>query len=141
MSAYWIGVASRDHVRLGVKGGFCQLGHGKEAPLRRLRRGDVIIYYSPRERMREGEPVQAFTAAGRIRDDAPYQVDAEQGFRPYRRNADFFRGHDAPIRPLLHLLSFTKGRDNWGRIFHRSAFEISSDDYRLIAQAMALEDS
>ena len=32
---FWIGVASRDHVNVGVKGGFIQLNHGKQAPLRR----------------------------------------------------------------------------------------------------------
>ena len=30
---YWIGVVSREHVMLGVKGGFIQLNHGKRAPL------------------------------------------------------------------------------------------------------------
>ena len=37
---YWIGVASRDHVMKGVAGGFCQLGHGKSAPVKRLAPGD-----------------------------------------------------------------------------------------------------
>jgi hypothetical protein len=51
---YWIGIASHDHVQAAVNGGFCQLGHGKEAPVLRLRRGDLIVFYSPRERMGEG---------------------------------------------------------------------------------------
>ena len=63
---YWIGIASRDHVRMGTAGGFCQLGHGKAAPVRRLGSGDRIIYYSPRERMRDGAPIQAFTAIGKV---------------------------------------------------------------------------
>jgi hypothetical protein len=29
MTSYWIGVASRDHVRSAVAGEFCQLCHGK----------------------------------------------------------------------------------------------------------------
>ncbi|MDQ7862723.1 hypothetical protein RCO48_21920 [Peribacillus frigoritolerans] len=32
---YWIGVASRDHVMKGIDGGFAQLCHGKEAPLKK----------------------------------------------------------------------------------------------------------
>ena|SRR5664279_630830 len=39
---YWIGVASRDHVMKGVVGGFCQLGHGKAAPVKRLSPGGVM---------------------------------------------------------------------------------------------------
>jgi len=31
---YWIGVASKNHVALGVAGGFCQIAHGKAAPLK-----------------------------------------------------------------------------------------------------------
>src|ERR1700686_3466347 len=45
---FWIGVASRDHVNVGVKGAFIQLNHGKKAPLRRLKAGDGVIMYSPR---------------------------------------------------------------------------------------------
>jgi len=28
---FWIGVISREHIHVGVKGGFIQLGHGKKA--------------------------------------------------------------------------------------------------------------
>ncbi len=70
---YWIGVASRDHVLKGVAGGFCQLGHGKAAPVKRLAPGDWIAYYSPRTAYEGGEPVQAFTAIGRIKLGEAYQ--------------------------------------------------------------------
>ncbi len=45
---YWIGVVSRDHVAIGVGGGFAQLNHGKAGPLERMRAGDGFAYYSPR---------------------------------------------------------------------------------------------
>ncbi len=61
---YWVGVASRDHVLLGVAGGFCQVCHGKQAPLARMKQGDWILYYSPKTGMNSGEKVQAFTAVG-----------------------------------------------------------------------------
>ncbi|WP_242596564.1 hypothetical protein [Enterococcus plantarum] len=32
----WIGVASKNNVEIGVAGGFCQLCHGKSAPLGRF---------------------------------------------------------------------------------------------------------
>ena len=75
MARFWVGVASRQHVLAAVRGAFCQLNHGKEAPVRRLQMGDSIVFYSPRERMEGGKSLQAFTSAGRILDEVPYQVD------------------------------------------------------------------
>lgn len=135
---YWIGVASRDHVRTGVAGGFCQLCHGKQGPIRRLAPGDRIIYYSPRAKMRAGEPVQAFTAIGEVLDRAPYPFDMGNGFVPTRRDVNFFAAREASIRPLLESLSFTRGRRSWGYAFRRGAVEIGADDYALIAEAMGV---
>jgi hypothetical protein len=140
MTAFWVGVASRDHVMRGVKGGFCQLSHGKSSPVERLQPGDRIVYYSPREQMGEGEPVQAFTAIGEILPGDPYRVDMGGGFEPVRRDVRFFKAHDAPIRPLLGHLSFTRGRASWGYAFRRGSFRIATDDYRVIAKAMGVKD-
>ncbi len=56
---YWIGVVSRSHVQIGVKGGFIQLNHGKKAPVQRLRAGDGLAMYSPRTEYPDGEPLQS----------------------------------------------------------------------------------
>jgi hypothetical protein len=45
---YWINTVSRDHVQTGVEGGFTQADHGKRTRLKRLERGDRIVFYSPR---------------------------------------------------------------------------------------------
>ena len=68
-TGYWIGVVSRAHVQGGVAGGFAQLCHGKERPLRRMRTGDWLIYYSPRTEREGGAPIQSFTAIGRVAAD------------------------------------------------------------------------
>ncbi|CNI55989.1 Uncharacterised protein [Yersinia massiliensis] len=47
MSNNWIAVASAEHVRIGRVGGFMQVCHGKATPLRRVKPGDRIAYYSP----------------------------------------------------------------------------------------------
>ena len=138
---YWLGVASRDHVKNGVAGGFCQLSHGKPGPLMRIRPGDGIVYYSPRTEMRGGDPVQGFTAIGVVAPGEPYPFDMGDGFVPFRRDVRFFEAQDAPIRPLLDRLSFTKGHKSWGYAFRRGAFEITEDDYRIIAAAMARKSS
>ena len=135
---YWIGVASRDHVMKGVAGGFCQLSHGKAGPVKLLSPGDWIAYYSPRAAMREGDPVQAFTAIGQIKLGEPYAGDMGGGFHPIRRDVDFLKAKEAPIRPLLEGLSFAKGRTSWGYAFRRSSFEVSEADFRKIAEAMGV---
>ncbi len=137
---YWIGVASRDHVKLGEAGGFCQLNHGKSSPLRRMKPGDRIVYYSPRTEMNSGEPVQGFTAIGIVADREPYLFDMGGGFTPTRRDVRFFPSHDAPIRPLLDKLSFTRGRPSWGAAFRYGMLEIPAEDYALIARAMGVAD-
>ncbi len=120
----------------GVAGGFCQLSHGKAGPVRRLSPGDWLAYYSPRETIGEGEPVQAFTAIGRIKPGEPYEGEMGGGFRALRRDVAFLKAKDAPIRPLLDMLSFTKGRASWGYVFRRGSFEVGADDFQLIAEAM-----
>src|SRR5260221_1780149 len=136
---YWIGVASRDHVMKGLAGGFCQLGHGKAAPVKRLSPGDWIAYYSPRTALEGGEPVQAFTAIGRIKPGEPHQGDMGGGFHPTRRDVDFLeRASEAPIRPLLERLSFTRDSPSWGYAFRRGSFAVSAEDFALIAEAMGV---
>jgi hypothetical protein len=136
---FWIGVASRNHVKSGVAGGFCQLCHGKAAPVRRIGRGDGLIYYSPKEEMQGGAPVQAFTALGLTRDEAPYPFAQAPGFTPMRRNVLYLPSQDAPIRPLLPLLDFVFDTAAWGMIFRRGAFEISVHDFEVIAHHMLVE--
>lgn len=41
--AFWIAVASAEHVRRGLAQGFMQVSHGKEAPLKRVRPGEISI--------------------------------------------------------------------------------------------------
>ncbi|HEU4777187.1 MAG TPA: EVE domain-containing protein [Telluria sp.] len=133
----WIAVASAEHVRLGRAQGFMQVCHGKQGPLRRLRPGDRVVYYSPSERFGVRTPLQAFTAIGAIGARPPYQVTMEDGFCPFRRDVEWMPSADAPIAPLLALLEFTAGRNNWGYQMRFGLFDISDHDFRLIARAMA----
>jgi EVE domain len=135
-SRYWIGVASKDHVLQGVQGGFCQLCHGKNNPLKQLSAGDWIVYYSPRTAMNDGKIVQSFTAIGQILDQDPYLVDMDNGFTPYRRDVRFIDVEEISIRLLLADLSFIKNEQSWGYIFRFGLFEIPKSDFHIIAAAM-----
>jgi hypothetical protein len=134
---YWLGIATLDHVRVGVEGGFCQFGHGKAAPIQRLTPGDWLIYYSPRSALNNGEPVQAFTALGQVAAGEPYAVEQRKDFEPTRRNVRYRkRAHHALIRPLLEELELTRGKRNWGMVLRRSLIEISQADFKVIRRAM-----
>jgi len=78
----WMNTISRDHVRVGVDGGFTQAGHGKASRLKGLNAGDWLVFYSPKTSLEGGERLQAFTAIGRVTDDEPYQVEMAPGFVP-----------------------------------------------------------
>src|SRR5262249_60182393 len=109
---FWIGVVSREHVRLGVKGGFIQLGHGKKAPLQRLRAGDALAMYSPRTRYPDGETLQTFTAIGVVSTGQVYQVEMTDDFKPYRLDVRILKTREAPIKHHVTDLPFIKTKTN-----------------------------
>lgn len=137
---YWVSTISRDHVRLGLEGGFTQAGHGKASGLKRLKADDWVIFYSPKTSLRDGELLQAFTAIGRVVDEELYQVETAPGFTPWRRNVEFVRGIEAPIRPLIGQLSFIKDKRRWGYMFRFGLFKIPQEDFAVISRAMAVEN-
>lgn len=136
MTRYWLGVVSRSHVARGVAGGFAQLCHGKAAPLKRMRSGDYLIYYSPKTEMNGGEPLQMFTAIGIVADDLIYQYVMSADFVPYRRNIQYQSCQAAPIKQLISQLEFIKDPQHWGAPLRFGHLEISAADFQLIATAM-----
>jgi hypothetical protein len=133
---YWIGAVSKEHVEIGVREGIAQLGHGKRAPLARLKKDDWFVYYSPVIHFGDKTPLQAFTALGQVTDEAIYQHQMSDDFMLYRRKMRYMKVHDAPIRPLLDTLQCTVGKKSWGYIFRYGLVEISEEDFRCIERAM-----
>jgi len=71
MTRTWVLVASRDHARRGLEGGFVMANHGKRAPVARMSRGDRILLYSPTTTYPKGEPLRAITIVGEVTGDEP----------------------------------------------------------------------
>lgn len=134
--ADWIAVASAEHVAIGRKLGFMQVGHGNGAPLKRLHAGDRVAYYSPVRVFGGKDFCQAFTAIGVVRDECVYQGDMGGGFRPFRRDVDWFDASEASIHSLADRLSFMQGHANWGYAFRFGLLKVSSDDMDVIERAM-----
>ena len=135
-AACWIAVASAEHVRHGRAHGFMQVCHGKAAPLRRIRPGDRVAYYSPTEVFRGPGALKAFTAVGTVQPGEPYEFDMGGGFRPFRRDVAWLAAAETPIQPLLGRLEFTAGVKNWGYQLRFGLFAVSAHDLDLITSAM-----
>jgi hypothetical protein len=133
---YWIIVASKDHVKTGISEGIAQACHGKVAPLKRMQKGDFIIYYSSKQFFGKPDKCQEFTAVGMIKDDEVYEFQMMPDFRPSRRNIDFFKSKDISIIPFINSLEFIKDKKNWGYPFRFGILEINQHDFDLIASQM-----
>jgi hypothetical protein len=108
----WLGVVSRAHVQRGVAGSFAQLCHGKAQPLRRMRRGDWLVYYSPTIEM-GGTALRAFTAIGQVEGEAAYTHDMGGGFVPYRRDVSYAKAKEVALDMIKERLALCAG-PNWG---------------------------
>jgi len=132
----WLGVVSRAHVRTGVAGGFAQLCHGKAQSLRRMRRGDWLVYYSPTIAM-GGAALRAFTAIGQVEGAEVYPYDMGGGFVPYRRDVRYAEAQEVAmdlIKPRLELCA----RPNWGMALRRGHLPLEAADFATIAAAMGV---
>ena len=135
---FWVAVASADHARRGKGLGIMQVSHGKAGPLRRIRAGDGVAYYSPTVTLGGKDRLQAFTLIGTVKDDRVYQVDMGEGFHPFRRDVIYAKAGEASILPLLDQLELTRGKRNWGYSFRFGLVEISKRDFDAIAAAMGV---
>jgi predicted RNA-binding protein len=132
----WMNTVSRDHVLRGVRGRFTQANHGKPNVLRKMARGDWIVFYSPKTAYPDGEPLQAFTAIGQVADDEAYHAEMTPEFHPWRRNVDFLACTETPIHPLIDRLDFIEDKKRWGSKFRFGVFKIGDHDLELIRAAM-----
>lgn len=137
----WIAVASAEHARLGRAHrplGFMQVGHGKQAPLKRIKPGDRVAYYAPTTTFGQRDELQSFVAIGTVQPGEPYESDMGNGFVPWRRDVAYAASHEAPILPLLDAFEFIDDRSRWGYRFRFGLFSVSDHDMRLIARAMGV---
>jgi len=136
MTRFWIGVVSKEHVLRGVEGGFCQLCHGKKAPLNRMKKGDYLLYYSPKYQMNDQEKLQNFTAVGKILDDTAYQVEMFEDFFPFRRDVSYYQPViDCPIEQV-------RQHPQWRQYVSQlryGHFEVSKDFFLYVFDQMKVD--
>lgn len=138
MTHYWIGVACKEHVLRGKKGNFAQVCHGKGGPLKQMKSGDWIVYYSPTLTFGSKEPCRCFTAIGQIGEKEPYQFQMSEDFIPWRRDVLFKTANDVEIAPMIDALSFIFDKQRWGFPFRKGCFSIPKEDFELISSCMGV---
>lgn len=129
-------MASKDHVKSGLEQGIAQACHGKVAPLKRMRKSDLVIFYSSKKTLGKPEICQEFTAVGKVKDEEIFQFQVSEDFYPSRRNIDFFESKDISILPLIIGLSFIQNKHSWGYPFRFGFLEINKNDFDLISSKM-----
>ena len=138
--SYWIVVASKDHAAYGVENSIIQANHGKRMTLDRMKPGDEIAIYSPRETSGTPGRLRAFTALGRVADDKVLQADMGAGFKPFRRRVEYSQVRDAPIQPLPVRLNFIRNKNSYGAILRFGVVKIPEPDFQVIRTALKRDD-
>lgn len=105
---HWVIVASRDHARRGVSGGFVMANHGKRPPLARMSPGDAILIYSPTTTYPDGEPLRAVTIVGEVTGDEPEPSNVIAG--GFRRAASLREIEPLPLAEIREHLPVSRIR-------------------------------
>lgn len=133
---FWITVISKNHVIKGMSWGIVQVCHGKKTPLKRIKKGDFILFYSSKINQNDKTSFQKFTAIAKAIDDKIYQVEQFKGFEPFRRKVNFIDCQETAIRPLINDLDFIPNKKSWGYPFRYGLLEISKKDFKLVTSKM-----
>lgn len=105
---HWVIVASRDHARRGVSGGFVMANHGKRSPLARMSPGDRVLVYSPRTAYPDGEPLRAVAIVGEVTGEEPEPSDVITG--GFRRAASLREIEPLPLDEIREHLPVSRIR-------------------------------
>jgi hypothetical protein len=138
---YWIGVAARAHVMVGVEQGFVMFAHGKHSAVKQVQPGDWFAYYSPTQTLGAADKVRRFTAIGQVLPGEPAVMQMTPDATGWRRAARFLDAQEADIYLLLPQLSFVTDPSHWGMYFRKSLFKVGAADFALIAEAMTVKDA
>ncbi|HUX12846.1 MAG TPA: EVE domain-containing protein [Spirochaetia bacterium] len=139
-TCYWIVVASRDHARIGVEGSIIQANHGKRSALDRMRPGDKVAIYSPRETFGVRGKLQAFTALCTVEEGEVWQADLGPDFKPFRRAARYETVVDVPLMSVLPDLDFIRNKASYGAVFRFGVVKVPEPDFRIIESALTAAD-
>lgn len=138
MTSYWIGITMLDHLEIGFKKRTFGIGHGKRAPLEKMKPGDRIVFYLPKKVpgiSTAENKYQRFRGFAVVDEGDVFQesVDGRCMFRKKLTFTDTEK--EASILPLIDRLSFIKNKTHWGFPFLKGYVRITKEDWDMIEQA------
>ncbi|NSX53257.1 EVE domain-containing protein [Parasulfitobacter algicola] len=140
---YWIGVADKSYVTAAVTENICLFSGGQKAVIQNMNSGDGVIYYSPKQ-SHSGGALQCFTALGQVVGDTVYYKDDwpdHPKFKAWVRTCSYEKTGDTAVQSVLDRLEFIIDTTDWGVSFEQAQFEISENDFNMLAKAMRSECS
>nr|WGD71179.1 EVE domain-containing protein [Bacillus subtilis] len=139
---YWIGVVSEQRcIKRCLPVVLHSCAMEKKAPLAKMKEGDWLIYYSPRDAYPDGKLPRSFTAIGKVKSGNIYPYQMAPNFIPYRLDIDYYPCHKIGFYDIKSKLEFVQETKHLGFLFRRGHFEISKNDFLTIAQAMGVNIS
>ncbi|OGB86274.1 hypothetical protein A3J41_02735 [candidate division TM6 bacterium RIFCSPHIGHO2_12_FULL_38_8] len=138
MQRYWVCNAAQEHVHIVQKKGYTQVNMGPREPLAKMNVGDWILYYSPTIYFEEAcESCQQFTGIASVTDTRIYPQGNRQPDH-WRRNVEFFECTPHHPSEFIGKVSFLPKDTDWKKILQKPIFEISREDFAIIAQKILI---
>lgn len=136
--AYYLIIATRDHVRSAISSSIVQANHGVRPPLMRMHPGDGVVFYSPRYEIKGKDACQRFTAIAKVDKGDVYQEQVTEKFKPWRRRASFEgKAREVDVKDVLRKLDcLGRGEGSWGVRLRRGFMKISEADWKVLWKAM-----
>jgi hypothetical protein len=107
--------------------------------MKRMRAGDMILFYSPKVHFKGKEPLKKFTAIARVKEGEVYRGEMGEGFIAYRRDVEFLTCKEVDILPLIPQMTFIRNKRSWGFVFRFGFFEIPEKDFKIISKEMDMK--
>jgi hypothetical protein len=133
---YWIGVACKDRLMIGVKGGFAQLQQGRMIRLQKMSEGDWLLLTLPCLCLTNQKADQRLPTFGSTINPQAYAFDLGTVCLPYRMDGDFALCEEAPVLPLPARWSFLGDKKRWDDPFRLGQLEIGDEDFELLVEEL-----
>ena len=97
--------------------------HRQHLLIAKMKEGDWLIYYSPRDAYPDGKLLRSFTAIGKVKSGNIYPYQMAPNFIPYRLDIDYYPCHKIGFYDIKSQLEFVLETKHLGFLFRRGHFE------------------
>ena len=139
---YWVARLTEDAFDVCVDNSLLFANAGIAAHLKRLRIGDVGVFFVSKRRLNvKVDKIQEFRKFFHVKSD-PYQCGIQVDTLPIEKQPAICVDIEiedyelkVAVPPIVHLLSFVKNPIHWGSYFMTPFIEMSKSDFDLISKS------